>query len=83
GNKATDWTPAPEDVKSDIDKAKAETDKTFSVMQTQINQNGTDINARATKEEFNASKKTLSNVISDLSINTTTGLTLSYDENGN
>ncbi|PTK52810.1 hypothetical protein BUZ61_14345, partial [Staphylococcus nepalensis] len=41
GNKATDWTPAPEDVKSDIDKAKAETDKTFSVMQTQINQNGT------------------------------------------
>lgn len=83
GNKATDWTPAPEDVKSDIDKAKAETDKTFSVMQTQINQNGTDINARATKEEFNTSKKTLSNVISDLSINTTTGLTLSYDENGN
>ncbi|MDQ7113524.1 phage tail spike protein [Staphylococcus simulans] len=83
GNKATDWTRAPEDVKSDIDKAKAETDKTFSVMQTQINQNGTDINARATKEEFNASKKTLSNVISDLSINTTTGLTLSYDENGN
>lgn len=83
GNKATDWTPAPEDVKADIDKAKAETDKTLSVMQTQINQNGTDINARATKEEFNASKKTLSNVISDLSINTTTGLTLSYDENGN
>lgn len=82
GNKATDWTPAPEDVKADIDKAKAETDKTLSVMQTQINQNGTDINARATKEEFNASKKTLSNVISDLSINTTTGLTLSYDENG-
>ncbi|MFR6533491.1 MAG: phage tail spike protein [Staphylococcus simulans] len=83
GNKATDWTPAPEDVKADIDKTKAETDKTLSVMQTQINQNGTDINARATKEEFNASKKTLSNVISDLSINTTTGLTLSYDENGN
>lgn len=83
GNKATDWTPAPEDVKADIDKAKEETDKTLSVMQTQINQNGTDINARATKEEFNASKKTLSNVISDLSINTTTGLTLSYDENGN
>ena len=83
GNKATDWTPAPEDVKSDIDKAKAETDKTLSVMQTQINQNGTDINARATKEEFNASRKTLSKVVSDLTVNTTTGLTLSYDENGN
>ncbi|MBO0386990.1 hypothetical protein JWK66_06490 [Staphylococcus simulans] len=83
GNKATDWTPAPEDVKADIDKAKAETDKTLSVMQTQINQNGTDINARATKEEFNASRKTLSKVVSDLTVNTTTGLTLSYDENGN
>ncbi|UXR29828.1 hypothetical protein MUA73_10460 [Staphylococcus simulans] len=82
GNKATDWTPAPEDVKADIDKAKAETDKTLSVMQTQINQNGTDINARASKEEFNASRKTLSKVVSDLTVNTTTGLTLSYDENG-
>ncbi|WP_422066881.1 phage tail spike protein [Staphylococcus simulans] len=83
GNKATDWVPAPEDVKVDIDKAKAETDKTLDVMQTQINQNGTDINARATKEEFNASRKTLSKVVSDLTVSTTTGLTLSYDENGN
>ncbi|WP_412519771.1 phage tail spike protein [Staphylococcus simulans] len=83
GNKATDWTPAPEDVQADIDKTKAETDKTLDVMQTQINQNGTDINARATKEEFNASRKTLSKVVSDLTVNTTTGLTLSYDENGN
>ncbi|WP_353421855.1 phage tail spike protein [Staphylococcus delphini] len=74
---------AVNNLQSDIDKAKAETDKTLSVMRTQINQNGTNINARATKEEFNASKKTLSNVISDLSIDTTTGLTLSYDENGN
>lgn len=63
--------------------SKAATDQTLTTMQTQINQNGTDINARATKEEFNASRKTLSKVVSDLTVNTTTGLTLSYDENGN
>ncbi|UXR75594.1 MULTISPECIES: phage tail spike protein [unclassified Staphylococcus] len=82
GNKATDWTPAPEDVQADIDKTRAETDKTLDVMQTQINQNGTDINARATSEEFNASRKTLSRILAELTINTTTGLSFRYDENG-
>lgn len=62
---------------------KAQTDQTLTTMQTQINQNGTDINLRATKDEFNQTRKTLSSVISDLTVNTTTGLTLSYDENGN
>ena len=71
GNKIGDYEQAPE-----------ETEQTLTTMQTQINQNGTDINARATKEEFNASRKTLSKVVSDLTINTTTGITLSYDENG-
>ncbi|UXR72364.1 phage tail spike protein [Staphylococcus sp. IVB6240] len=82
GNKATDWTPAPEDVKADIDETKAETNKTLDVMQTQINQNGTDINARTTSEEFNASRKTLSRILAELTINTTTGLSFRYDENG-
>lgn len=71
GNKIGDYEKAPED-----------TDKKLTTMQTQINQNGVDINQRATREEFNASKKTLSRVISDLTINTTTGLSLTYDENG-
>ncbi|MEB5757396.1 phage tail spike protein [Mammaliicoccus sciuri] len=71
GNKIGDYEEAPED-----------RDKKLTTMQTQISQNGTDINARATKEEFNASKKTLSRVLADLTINTTDGLTLSYDENG-
>ncbi|UXV35978.1 hypothetical protein MUA90_05785 [Staphylococcus sp. IVB6181] len=65
------------------DDKKAQTDQTLTTMQTQINQNGTDINLRATKDEFNQTRKTLSSVISDLTVNTTTGLTLSYDENGN
>lgn len=71
GNKIVDYEESPED-----------RDKKLTTMQTQISQNGTDINARATKEEFNANKKTLSRVLADLTINTTDGLTLSYDENG-
>ncbi|MGN5882753.1 phage tail spike protein [Staphylococcus simulans] len=67
----------------DYSVAPEENEQTLNTMQTQINQNGTDINQRATKEEFNASRKTLSKVVSDLTVNTTTGLTLSYDENGN
>ncbi|WP_422632175.1 phage tail spike protein [Staphylococcus simulans] len=65
------------------DDKKAEVEKTLTIHDSRITQNGSDINARATKEEFNASRKTLSKVVSDLTINTTTGLTLSYDENGN
>ncbi len=66
----------------DYEEAPQDRDKKLTTMQTQISQNGTDINARTTKEEFNASKKTLSRVLADLTINTTDGLTLSYDENG-
>lgn len=71
GNKAGSWNIGV-----------VQSDKKLTTMQTQISQNGTDINARATKDEFNASKKTLSRVLADLTINTTDGLTLSYDENG-
>lgn len=94
GSKELDWSPAPEDVellgmtaennaKSYTDKYKNENEAKLNLINTEIAQNGKDINARATKEEFNASRKTLSKVISDFSMNTTTGLTLSYDENGN
>lgn len=67
---------------NDYSKDKESTELQLSTLQTQINQNGTDINAKATKEEFNSSKETLSRIISDLTINTTTGITLSYDDNG-
>lgn len=71
GDIATDWTPAPEN-----------TEKKLSVMNTEINQNGREIQLKASQEDFNASRKTLSKVATDLIVNTTTGLTLSYDENG-
>ncbi|WP_181897462.1 phage tail spike protein [Staphylococcus felis] len=93
GTKELDWTPNPLDVQKNIDNAetnakayadslKIQQDEVLTEYQTQIQQNGRDINARATVEEFNASRKTLSRVLADLTINTTTGLSLNYDENG-
>lgn len=71
GDIATDWTPVPEN-----------TEKKLSVMNTEINQNGREIQLKASQEDFNASRKTLSQVISEISA-TTKGINLSYDENGN
>lgn len=71
GNKSTDWTPAPED-----------TDTRLNTMQTSIEQNGQQLNLKSSRDELNNTKKTLSRVLADLTINTTEGLTLSYDENG-
>ena len=51
-------------------------------MNTEIAQNGEEIQARVSKQEFNASRKTLSQVIAEISA-TTKGINLSYDENGN
>lgn len=97
GTKELDWTPNPEDVNAKIDQAKAGAEKsskaytddkvqqvnqTLSTHETRLTQNGKDIVLRATQEELNASKKTLSRVIADLTVNTTTGLTMTYDENG-
>ena len=47
-----------------------------------IEQNGKEISLRASKEELNASKKTISKVISDFTNNVATGMTFTYDENG-
>lgn len=71
GNKNTDWKPSDKD-----------TDKRLITMETSIEQNGQQINLKASKDELNNSKKTLSRVLADLTVNTTSGLTLSYDENG-
>lgn len=71
GNVNTDWKASDKD-----------TDTRLTTMETSISQNGQAINLKASKEELNNSKKTLSRVIADLTVNTTSGLTLSYDENG-
>ncbi|MEB7460982.1 phage tail spike protein [Staphylococcus borealis] len=97
GNKATDWTPAPEDVNSSIANSSADTlskannytdnknnevQKTLTKMNTDISQNGKDIQLRATKEEFNATNKTLSKTVADFTTNVATGMTFTYNENG-
>ncbi|COE54661.1 phage tail spike protein [Staphylococcus warneri] len=71
GNKNTDWKASDKD-----------TDTKLTNMTTSITQNGQDIQQRATKEEFNASKKTLSKTISDFTNNVATGMTFTYDKDG-
>lgn len=93
GNKATDWTPANEDVKSDIQQAetnaKAYTDAykksnevAMTKLETSVSQLDGKISIKVDEQKFNASRKTLSQVISEISA-TTKGINLSYDENGN
>ncbi|WP_419791573.1 phage tail spike protein [Staphylococcus chromogenes] len=93
GDKVTGWSPANEDIKEDIQQAetnakaytdaqKKDTDVKLIKMNTDISQNGQEISQRATKEEFNQSRKTLSQVISELTNSTMNGLTYTYDENG-
>lgn len=69
-------------ISTDYEKAPEDTDKRLTTMETSIEQNGQQINLKASRDELNNSKKTLSRVIADLTVNTTDGLTLSYDENG-
>lgn len=69
--KATDWTPAPEDINSDLDAVKTR----VASAETNIAQNSTDISLRATKTE-------LTNAIDG--VNTTMGqLETSIQENAN
>lgn len=93
GNKATDWTPANEDVKEDIQQAetnaKAYTDAykksnevAMTKLETSVSQLDGKISIKVDEQKFNASRKTLSQVISEISA-TTKGINLSYDENGN
>lgn len=93
GTKELEWSPAPEDVellgltaennaKSYIDDYKNENETKLKLMNTEINQNGKEIQLKASQQDFNASRKTLSQVISEISA-TTKGINLSYDENGN
>ncbi|WP_449126459.1 phage tail spike protein [Staphylococcus chromogenes] len=70
------------DTKAYADGLKQQTDQMLTTYDTRITQNGQEISQRATKEEFNASRKTLSQVISELTNSTMNGLTYTYDENG-
>lgn len=93
GNKGTDWTPAPEDVKENIQQAetnaKAYTDAykksnevAMTKLETSVSQLDGKVSIKVDEQKFNASRKTLSQVIAEISA-TTKGINLSYDENGN
>ncbi|MDK8537288.1 phage tail spike protein [Staphylococcus haemolyticus] len=93
GDKVTGWSPANEDVKKDIQQAetnaknytddyKQSNDIAMTKLETSISQNGDKIALKVDEQKFNASRKTLSQVISEISA-TTKGINLSYDENGN
>lgn len=71
GNKAGDYAEAPE-----------QSDTRLNEMETSITQNGKQIQDRVSLTEFNESNKTLSQVISTLTQDTTNGLTYTFDENG-
>ncbi|WP_281197525.1 phage tail spike protein [Staphylococcus felis] len=72
-----------DNAKSYADTLKQQQEQVLTTYDSRITQNGKDIALRTTKEEFNASRKTLSQVLSELTNNTFTGLTYTYDENGN
>ncbi|WP_323705348.1 phage tail spike protein [Mammaliicoccus sciuri] len=61
---------------------KDNTEKQLSLMETSIAQNGKDIELKASGEAFNKTKQTLSKIATEIIMNTTTGVTLSYDDNG-
>lgn len=93
GDKVTGWAPANEDVKKDIQQAetnaknytdayKQSNDIAMTKLETSISQNGDKIALKVDEQKFNASRKTLSQVIAEISA-TTKGINLSYDENGN
>ncbi|VED32359.1 phage minor structural, N-terminal region domain protein [Staphylococcus warneri] len=69
-------------IPTDYDADPSETDRTLTKYGTSIAQNGKDISLRATKEEFNATKQTLSRTISDFTNNVATGMTFTYDKDG-
>lgn len=71
GNKAGDYAEAPE-----------QADTRLNEMETSITQNGKQIQDRVSLTEFNESNKTLSQVVSTLTQDTTNGLTYTFDENG-
>lgn len=71
GNKVGDYSEAPEII-----------DTRLTEMETSITQNGKQIQDRVSLTEFNESNKTLSQVISTLTQDTTNGLTYTFDENG-
>ncbi|MFZ7905735.1 phage tail spike protein [Staphylococcus hominis] len=73
---------AETNAKAYTDAYKRSNDVAMTKLETSITQNGDKIALKVDEQKFNASRKTLSQVISEISA-TTKGINLSYDENGN
>ena len=73
---------AETNAKNYTDAYKQSNDIAMTKLETSISQNGDKIALKVDEQKFNASRKTLSQVISEISA-TTKGINLSYDENGN
>lgn len=67
---------------TDYNKAPEDTAERLKTMETDIEQNGIDILLRAKETDLNKTKQTLSKIAAEILVNTTTGVTLKYDENG-
>ncbi len=65
-----------------IRNANRERDQILTRYDSQIQQNGREIALRTTKQEFNATNRTLSNIMSEIVQNVTTGATIRFDDNG-
>ena len=78
GNKATDWTPAPEDTDSSILGLEATT-KTLSTQYTSLNQTLTSLTATVNSNTTAISKKADGSIVTDLQANMTS---LTADLNG-
>ncbi|MGW9934386.1 phage tail spike protein [Staphylococcus hominis] len=70
------------EAKNYTDAYKRSNDVAMTKLETSITQNGDKIALKVDEQKFNASRKTLSQVISEISA-TTKGINLGYDENGN
>lgn len=65
-----------------IRDANRERDQILTRYDSQIQQNGREIALRTTKQEFNSTNRTLSNIMSEIVQNVTTGATIRFDDNG-
>src|SRR5699024_1950493 len=77
GNKATDWTPAPEDYQTQIDNQ----DKVLTKHETEIEQNKLGLNTKVSYTEMNGTNKTLEKLLTEFS-QTADGFNFRIDSNG-
>lgn len=92
GDKVTGWMPANEDVKKDIQQAEANAknytdeykrsnDVAMTKLETSVSQLDGEVSIKVDEQKFNASRKTLSKVLTEIAA-TTSGINLTYDNNG-